>query len=141
MLSELLFNKTDLPVVTRSLDAAMLRSRVIANNIANVNTPGFRRGEVSFEKELRQAMDQTSLQGTQTDSRHLALGRPGIGAVAPTAYTPIDPTQASGINNVDIDNEMAKLAEAQIQYNYGIKFGQEIFKKINAAIEGKSISP
>ncbi len=139
MFSELLFNKTDLPVVTRSLDAAMLRSRAIANNIANVNTPGFRRTEVSFENELRQALDQTSLQGTQTDTRHLTLGRADVSGVAPKAYLPDDPTQPSGINNVDIDNEMAKLAETQIQYNYGIKFGQEIFKKLNAAIQEKSM--
>jgi flagellar basal-body rod protein FlgB len=45
----------------------------------------------------------------------------------------------SGVNNVDIDTEMAKLAEAQIQYNFSIKFGQGVFKKMNAAIKGQSL--
>jgi flagellar basal-body rod protein FlgB len=139
MLSELLFEKTNLPEVSRSLDAAMLRSRVIANNIANINTPGFRRTEVSFESELRDALDRSSLSGTKTDDRHLSIGAKSLGEVTPRAYTPIDPTQPSGINNVDIDSEMAKLAEAQIQYNYQIKFGQSVFKKLNAAIQAKSI--
>jgi len=84
-------------------------------------------------------LNETSLQGSQTDARHLTPGRADIGAVAPKAYIPNDPTQPSGINNVDIDNEMAKLAETQIQYDYGIKFGQQIFKKLNAAIQEKSM--
>ena len=139
MFSEMIFGKTNLPVIKNSLDAAMLRSRTVANNIANVNTPGYRRVEVSFEKELREALDRTKLKGARTDGRHLKLGRLDLSDVNGTAYKPVDPTLPSGVNNVDIDTEMAKLAEAQIQYNYGIKFGQGVFKKINAAIKAQSL--
>ena len=139
MFGDLLFSRTNLPAINGTLDAAMLRSRVIANNIANVNTPGFRRTEVSFEKQLKEALDANRLQGTQTDEKHLPLGRMDIGAVKPQAYKPVDPTQPSGVNNVDIDTEMAKLAETQIMYNYGIKLGQNVFKKLNAAIQARSI--
>ncbi|MCU0608868.1 MAG: flagellar basal body rod protein FlgB [Chitinispirillaceae bacterium] len=139
MLSDFLIKKTNLPVVSRSLDAAMLRSRVIANNIANINTPGFRRTEVSFEKELKGALDRSSLQGSRTNENHLKLGRLNLAEVGPKAYTPVDPTTPSGVNNVDIDMEMAKLAEAQIMYNYSIKFGQGVFKKLNAAVSGRTI--
>jgi len=52
---------------------------------------------------------------------------------------PVDPTLASGVNNVDIDTEMAKLAENQILYNFGAKFLNGKFKKLNAAIQAKSI--
>lgn len=136
----MLFDKTNLPVINNTLDAAMLRTRVIANNVANINTPGYKRVEVSFEKELRNALDSTKLKGYADNDKHLQLGRLDLSAVAPKAYTPIDPTLASGVNNVDIDTEMAKIAETQITYNYGIKFGQGIFKKLNAAIQAKSIS-
>ena len=139
MLDQILFNKTGLPLVSRTMDAAMLRSRVIANNIANVTTPGYRRVEVSFEDELRTALDRTRLQGTKTDEGHLDLGRKNLSEVNAEAYHPYDPTQPSGVNNVDIDMEMAKLAETQIQYNYAVKFGQGLFRKLNAAIQGKSI--
>ena len=139
MLEKMLLNKTNLPVITRAMDAAMLRSRVIANNIANVNTPGFRRVEVSFEEQLRTALDRTRLQGAKTDEQHLDLGRKNLSDVNAEAYHPYDPTQPSGVNNVDIDMEMAKLAETQIMYNYGVKFGQGVFKKLNAAIQAKSI--
>ena len=48
---------------------------MIANNIANVNTPRNRRVEVAFEEELRSALDRTKLKGTRTDEKHLAMGR------------------------------------------------------------------
>jgi flagellar basal-body rod protein FlgB len=139
MFREMLFDKTNLPMIKNSLDAAMLRTRAISNNIANINTPGYKRVEVSFEKELRAALDRTKLKGLQTDERHLKMGRLDLSGVNGKAYKPVDPTLPSGVNNVDIDTEMAKLAEAQIMYNYGIRFGQGVFKKLNAAIKGQSI--
>lgn len=139
MLSDFLFSKTSLPAVKKSLDAAMLRSRVIANNIANVNTPGYQRVEVNFEDELRTALDNTRLQGTTTNDKHMQIGRKDLSQVDPVAYKPIDPSQPSGVNNVDIDTEMAKLAETQIMYNMGVRFGQFEYKLMNAAIQQKSV--
>ena len=139
MLSDILFSKTPEAAVNKMLDAGMMRSRVIANNIANVNTPGYRRVEVSFENELRNALDNTRLQGARTDEKHLQLGRKDISQVNATAYHPIDPTQPSGVNNVDIDMEMAKLAETQIDYNYAIKFGKNTYRRLNAAIQQKDM--
>jgi flagellar basal-body rod protein FlgB len=139
MLADMLFNKTNLPLITKSLDTAMLRNKVIANNIANVTTPGYRRVEVSFEGQLRDAVDRSRLKGTQTDENHIAMGRLDLSNVNAQAYHPNDPTLPSGVNNVDIDMEMSKLAENQIAFNYGVKYSQGIFKKMNAAIQGRSI--
>ncbi len=138
MLGEML-SRTNLPLTQKMMDTAMLRGRVIANNIANVNTPGYRRVEVAFEEELRSGLDRTKLKGTRTDEKHLAMGRKDLSGVNAEAYHPYDPTLPSGVNNVDIDMEMAKLAETQITYNYAVRFGQGVFKKLNAAIQGKSL--
>jgi flagellar basal-body rod protein FlgB len=139
MLTDVLFNKTNLPVINRTMDAAMLRAKAISNNIANVNTPGYRRVEIKFEEQLREALDKSRLQGIITNNKHMDIGRKDLNEVHATAYHPYDPTLPSGVNNVDIDMEMAKLAETQLIYNYGVRFGQGIFKKLNAAIQGKSI--
>lgn len=139
MLADMLFNKTNLPLISKSLDTAMLRNRVIANNIANVTTPGYRRVEVSFEGQLRDAIDRSRLKGAQTDENHIAMGRLDLSNVNAEAFHPYDPTLPSGVNNVDIDSEMSKLAENQIAFNYGVKYSQGIFKKMNAAIQGRSI--
>jgi flagellar basal-body rod protein FlgB len=139
MLSQAIFNKTNLPVITSAMNASMLRARVQANNIANVNTPGFTRVDVKFEEELRKALDRTRLQGTRTDGGHLKIGRLNLSDVGPTAHRPYDPTLPSGVNYVDIDTEMAKLAETQITFNYLHKFHQGSFNKLNSAIQAKPI--
>jgi len=139
MLDRILFNKGATPAVLRSLDASMLRTRVIANNVANVNTPGFQRVEVSFEDELRRALDKTRLKGVRTNEKHFEIGRRDLKDVHPQAYKPIDGTLPSGINNVDIDTEMAKLAENQLLYNYGIRFMRNTYRTINAAIQAKAM--
>ncbi|MBD3317195.1 MAG: flagellar basal body rod protein FlgB [Chitinivibrionales bacterium] len=139
MLGDILFKGGGTQAVLKSLDAATLRHRVIANNIANATTPGFRRVEVKFEDQLRRALDRTRLQGTRTSGNHLKLGRPTLGEIRPRAYRPADGTLPGGVNNVDIDTEMAKLAENQIMYNYGIRFVRGSYRKLNAAIQAKSI--
>ena len=139
LLDNVIFNKTTLPATMKSLDASMLRARVISNNIANVNTPGYQRVEVSFEDELRTALNRSSVRGVTTNAKHFPLGRKDISAINPQISKPIDATQPSGVNNVDIDHEMAKLAENQILYNYSAKFAKGTFTKLNSAIQGRSI--
>ena len=129
---------TSAPALLRSLDASAMRQKAIADNVANVNTPGFKRIEVSFEGELRKALDPNRLQGAQTAAGHMSIGRPNLLEVHPEAYRPNDPTLAGQVNDVDIDMEMAKLAENQILFNSGVKFLQDRVSTIRAAIQGRS---
>jgi flagellar basal-body rod protein FlgB len=139
MLEGLLFKNSNVPVLQKSLDACMMRSRTISNNIANINTPGYQRLEVSFEDELRKSLNGIKLKGTRTDAGHLELGSKNISSLRPQVERPIDPTLPSGVNNVDIDTEMAKLAENQILYNFGANMLRNSMRKINSAIQGKSM--
>jgi flagellar basal-body rod protein FlgB len=139
MLGESLFNQSGIPLLSKSLDAGMMRSKAIANNIANVNTPGYKRIEVTFEDELRKALDNSRLQGTRTNEKHLQLGKLDIASINAKVKKPIDPTLPSGVNNVDIDSEMAKLAENQLLFNFSAKFLHGKFTKLNAAIGMKDI--
>jgi len=133
---ELLFHKTSIPAVGKALDASMLRSKAIAQNIANVDVPGYQRVEVEFEKELRDALDKTKLKGTKTNKQHMDIGRRDLSKVKPESYKPIDPTLPSGMNNVDIDMENAKLAENQIVFNYAVKFAQSRYSAVQQSIRG-----
>jgi flagellar basal-body rod protein FlgB len=139
MLGEVLFNRSSIPLLSKSLDAGMLRAKAIANNIANVNTPGYKRVEVTFEDQLRDALDKSKLQGTRTDDKHLELGKLDIASINPKVKKPVDPTLPSGVNNVDIDSEMAKLAENQLLFNFSAKFLHGKFLRLNAAIGTKDI--
>lgn len=135
-LKEALFARTAIPALAKSLDACALRGRAIAANLANVTTPGYRRIEVSFEDRLKQALDPSKLKGAADQPGHMPIGRPDLEKVVPVAYRSEDPTLPGEINNVDVDQEAAKLAENQLLFMFGVKFIQERKADITAAISG-----
>jgi flagellar basal-body rod protein FlgB len=139
MFDQILFDKTPMAVLQKSMDAGLLRGRTIANNIANVNTPGYQRLEVSFEDQLRKSLDGITLKGARTQEGHLELGKKNISSLNPQVERPIDPTLPSGVNNVDIDSEMAKLSENQLLFNFDANMVRNTFRKINSAIQAKSM--
>jgi len=138
MLTKLaILDKTSIPVASKGLDAYTHRGRAIANNIANISTPGYNRIEVSFEEQLRKALDrELNLAGTRTNGNHLFLGRPELEHVKSEGYRVKDQTNPGEINNVDIDIEMGKLAENEIAFNFATAFIKDRSGTINEAISG-----
>ncbi|MDI6826908.1 MAG: flagellar basal body rod protein FlgB [Armatimonadota bacterium] len=93
-------------VLAKCLDACSLRQRVIANNIANVETPGFTRSEVAFESHLKEALE--------AGSEESAVSR--IEDVHPEIIQDsLSPARPNG-NNVSIEKEMADMTKNSIQY-------------------------
>jgi len=102
-----------------AIHAASMRQRVIANNIANVDTPYFKRSDVAFEELLTQAIGaqrQGSLAGKITDARHIPINTT-YPSPSPQVITDESTAINNNRNNVDIDKEMALLAENQLRYN------------------------
>lgn len=133
-----LYSGTSIPAVAKSLDASALRAKAIANNLANVNTPDYRRIEVRFEDDLRRALSPEEMPGLRTEEEHLPLGRVDLSQVGAKAYRPKDAALPGEINNVDVDLEAAKLAENQILFQYGVRFIQDRKGAIEAAITLRS---
>ena len=93
------------------------RTEAIAENVANIDTPGYRRRSVEFEGALEASLQRASQRHgmVTTDSRHISSA-PG-GAGAPNRAIEGDLiTERNDANNVSIDKEMALLAETQIRY-------------------------
>jgi flagellar basal-body rod protein FlgB len=119
----------------RSLDAATLRQRVIADNVANVDTPYFKRSEVRFEELLEQQLTSHSIEGYRTDPKHFRIGRPA--QIEPQILKDNQSTINNNLNNVDIDSEMSLLAKNQLRYNVmALQVSSEI-KKARTAIQGR----
>jgi len=98
-------------VLDKAADASWKRNEVIANNIANVDTPGYKRKDVQFESYL-----QSALAGDGTlDSRVANANMDNLDA---TVYTDNSSNsyRLDG-NNVDIDTESSYMADNQIRYN------------------------
>ncbi|MGL1935038.1 MAG: flagellar basal body rod protein FlgB [Fibrobacterales bacterium] len=130
-----MFQGTRRTLLYKSLDANGMRNRAISHNIANATTVGYQRKEVHFEEQVRAAL-RLKVDGETTDENHFEIGKDAaVQKVKAFARESNDATLPGEINNVDIDLEMSKLAENQIQYNYNIKFSG--FEKFLGAIKGR----
>ena len=138
MVSKFLFDGTVVPELERALDAQSLRHRVHANNIANVNTPCYRAREVSFEDEYKRYLATSSATPATTDEDHIPMGQRHIDRVRPTVELAESRGNGSGINNVDIDHEMAELSKANMRYEMDIALLTKQFTRLRNAIKGRS---
>ncbi len=137
MLNNFLFEQTNLPLLHKGLDTYALRQQATAHNIANANTHGFRRMEVGFEDELRKALElENGITGQMTDEKHFKIGAGTLDQVEPVAHMPKDDDLHSGINNVDIDEEMVRLAQAQLSFDFASRMTNRTFSGMRSAIRG-----
>lgn len=100
-----------------ALGAAGKRQEVLANNLANVNTPGYKRLDVNFDGELTKALEEMRNGADKQDV--LAKLQPSV-SQDPNAVA----MRADG-NSVDVDQEMAYLAENNIRYNALVQLSQK----------------
>ena len=133
-LDKVIFNKTKAPVLGAVLDVTQLRQRVIANNIANVSTKGYRRKELRFQEYLDSYVRQPPVEGQRTDPRHLAVPH---ATDSPEVYEPQTGLNDTGVNNVDVDREMADLAENHLYFNVGAKLLANTFNGLKKSITGR----
>ncbi|MCL6587445.1 MAG: flagellar basal body rod protein FlgB [Anoxybacillus sp.] len=125
-----LFSRT-FTMLEQGLDYASLKQKVIANNIANVDTPNYKAKDVRFKTALEQAM--APLEAYRTDPRHFSFkGSPSNFLVT----TRSDVVYNHNGNSVDIDKEMSDLAENQIYYNALVERLNGQFNTLKTVIKG-----
>jgi flagellar basal-body rod protein FlgB len=132
VLRSLLFSP-QLNVLENSLAASSLRHKVISNNIANVNTPGFKKSDVVFESKLQEALTNHKLAMSQTNEKHLSGSQNSN--FAPSIITDSYSVRTDG-NNVDIDAEMASLAKNTIYYDAVAQQVSTYFSNLKSVIKG-----
>jgi flagellar basal-body rod protein FlgB len=104
-----------LQTLSTALDGLATRQRAIGNNMANVDTPGFKASQVSFEQALTNANQgsQTTLALVTSNPQHIPTG---AGGQAISSTTSKDTSQRLDGNNVDLEKEMTSLAETSLNY-------------------------
>ncbi|MFE4569258.1 flagellar basal body rod protein FlgB [Paenibacillus chitinolyticus] len=134
-----LLNQAGFQWMEKSLDASALRQRVISNNVANADTPHFKRSDVLFEELLQEKMtgNQPVLEGRRTNSRHLQIpsntNLPGQGVVESDPNSLMN----NNLNNVDMDYEMSLMAKNQLKYNTMVQEMNNEFRKLKIAMDGR----
>jgi flagellar basal-body rod protein FlgB len=108
-------------ILQQSLTGLSMRQRATANNIANVDTPGYKAAQVSFEGQLARAVDRRLGQGLEvqlasTDPAHLSAGPQQPATLQPVVSELDGMSYRNDGNSVDIEREMALLAETQLRY-------------------------
>ena len=112
-----MFDSVTFNALTSALDGLSARQRAIANNIANVNTAGYRAQRVSFEDALAASVKN------------------GSGVVAPTTQASLDPTRIDG-NNVNLDTETLSNIDTVLRYQFASNAASSQFSFVRAALGG-----
>ena len=120
-----LFDRSSIPLLKKQMHAYALRNKAVSSNIANIGTPNYRRLDVNFEKELADAISESS--DPMDLSEKVDQVQPDLEA---------DPKDIRGSNEINIDTEMAELAKNQLQFSMASKLAAETFQLIDKSING-----
>ncbi len=136
MIDRILFSTKTLTTQKRALDTYAQRGRVHARNVANAETAGYRASEVRFEEDLQLAL-RTTGEGrlSTTSDKHIggADDLPGgrLEFRNPSAWT------GNGINDVEIDREMADIAANTLRYTVSVDLVSRTYAGMRKAIRGR----
>lgn len=129
-----LLDKT-MQLLHRSLDLHSARQRVIASNLANEETPGYRASDLQFAQQLQAAQKgRLPLTLTLTQGQHIGLRGQGYQTVTgklaevPAGDLPMD------ANSVNLELEMAKSSDNAMQYNAAASITGHRFRQLLSAI-------
>jgi flagellar basal-body rod protein FlgB len=115
------FDRT-LGILEKTMSANIQRRELIANNLANANTPNFKRSNLNFEAELKRALEyeksaHVHLQARQTHEKHYAFATPkNWQEVQASRHLDYLSTVHANGNNVDLEQEIVERAKADRMY-------------------------
>lgn len=125
-------------ILHRALDVSQLRRNVIANNVANADTPHFKRSIVNFESELKRAFQsqkKPAFEARMTDEKHIPFHQPiDYRTVGPRRVLDyLSTTDANG-NNVDVEQESVHMLKNQLNAQLLMHVISNQFSQINMVV-------
>lgn len=116
------------------------RSKAIAGNIANLNTPGYKRREVSFEETLQKVQDAGRLSDIpleKTNEKHFSNTIFSINdAMSSIEAKPVENDFFINGNNVDIEHEMIELTKTGMRYKAITSLAKKQYDSLRTTIRG-----
>lgn len=121
----------------KALNASWLRNEAINNNIANVNTPGYKRQVVKFEELLAEASTLPMAGTGDGNKKFIPISSQDLmNNMEPVSVVDNNTRTRKDGSNVDADVEMAEMAKNTIKYNGLIQILSKEYSKIKTAISG-----
>lgn len=118
-------SKTDsiIALIDAGIKAEGLRQKAIANNVANLETPGYRRIDVKFEEILAKSLDSSE--------------PINLSGIEPQVYQPKKTTVKSNGNDVSLENEVGAMIKNSLRYQTYIRLLSKRYKQIELAMNVK----
>jgi flagellar basal-body rod protein FlgB len=128
----------NLEIITREMDVAVLRRNVISNNIANSDTPNFKRSVVNFESQLKRALDSEKVAAFPqmiTNPRHIPFDKPmDYRDVRPQRVLDYLTESKNNGNNVDMEEEGMDALTNQLLYTTLTQAISSEFQRVNIVL-------
>ena len=112
-------------LLEKMLDVSSIKHKVIANNIANVNTPGYKKMDVSFADQLEKALNESSVNKFDALQPKIVISKEDTSE-----------TVRNDGNNVDMDKEVSSLVKNTLSYSIFTQLLAKKYEGIKSAIEG-----
>lgn len=119
----------------RALDASALRQNLLGQNLANVNTPNYKRMDVDFQSVFATEVSKNELQMKQTNQRHFGNSIPVTGPLKVTSETKT--SERYDQNNIDPEFEMAQVAENSLYFQALSQKLKSKFSTLDKVIMGR----
>ncbi len=123
-MSSIVFDRT-VKMMEDRLSLNSLNQKLISGNLANLNTPGYKARELSFDQTLRESLQEHVLQMVRSNGSHLAPDNP-VQALSTQEVVEAGP--------VDLDTEMVKLTKNSIEYQYMVAMLNKKFAMLKMAL-------
>ncbi len=134
MWEKLTENRTS-KLLERAMDASMVRKQLINQNIANVNTPFYKRLDIDFASALEDKINEGELEMVRTHPTHIANSKPGLGPMKITRETKT--LSRYDTNNIDVEFEMAQDAQNTLFFQSITQTWKNRMNGLKKAIEGR----
>jgi len=121
-------------LLAHALDFRVKRQGVIAANLANIDTPGYRPKDLKFDDVLRRAADQNPISLKRTHPKHIQGAGGYIKRVG--RFPLVEQVEGfMGDKELDLDLEMAKMAKNNLLYEATVQMLSKKFEKLKMVIE------
>ena len=120
----IVFDKT-IKMIEDRLSLNAMNQKLISSNLANIDTPGYRAKELSFEEAIRQSLEEQVLHMVRSNGRHMAPDDP---------VEALEASEVVEVGPVDLDTEMVNLTKNAIEYQHMVGMLNRKFSMLKTAI-------
>ncbi len=110
-------------IITAGIKAESLRQKTIASNVANLQSPGYRRVDVKFKELLAKALDSS--------------GSVDLSQIEPQIYQPKETAVKSNGNDVSLEVEVGEMVKNTLRHKAYIRLLQKRYRQFELAIDVK----